>query len=109
MNNQEFKMTNEDIAIIKGLFADNKSALKVLRKVFYPEITVDAPLGANFDLWMTTPVDEMSSEQAIVNIKAKSLLIRHVEQCLMNLNTLAGTKQETVEETKARILASSSK
>ena len=107
--NREMRITDEDLAIIKGAFADNEPLLKVLRKVLLPEITPDAPLGQIIDLWMTVDIDSQTPEQAYINIKARNLVIAHVENNLRQLSNLAGTKAETVEQTKARIMQNSSK
>lgn len=107
--NKEMRLTNEELATIKALYSDNPQALKVLRKVFLPELDASAPLGQNFDLWMTLKIEDQSPEQVITNIKARNTLINHVESCLMQLSMLAGQKTETVEETKARLAANSTK
>ncbi len=106
---KEMRLTNEDLATIKALYSDNVHALKVLRKVFLPEINPTAPIGQNFDLWMTMKIEDQTAEEALVNIKARNTLIQHVESCLMQLSLLAGQKEETVEETKARLAANSTK
>lgn len=106
---KEMRMTTEDLAVIKSLFADNLPALKVLRKVFLPELDANAPIGQNFDLWMTMKIEDLTPEEALVNLKARNTLIQHVESCLMQLSLLAGQKDETVEETKTRLAQNSTK
>lgn len=106
---KEMRITNEELATIKALYSDNPQALKVLRKIFLPEIDANSPIGQNFDLWMTLKIEDQSPEHIITNIKARNTLIQHVESCLMQLSILAGQKEETVEETKARLSANSTK
>lgn len=106
---KEMRLTNEELTTIKALYADNLPALKVLRKIFLPEVNATAPLGQNFDLWMTMKIEDLTAEEALVNLKARNTLIQHVESCLMQLSLLAGQKEETVEETKARLAANSTK
>ncbi len=78
--------------------------LKLLRKVFLPELDPDAPLGQIIDLWMTIPVNQYpSDQQAIINLLARNQLIMHIEQQLMQLQKLAETEEETEEEKKERI------
>jgi len=103
------RLTDEDLKTIKSLYSDNVPALKVLRKVFLPELSATAPIGQNFDLWMTMKIEDQTPEEALVNLKARNTLIQHVESCLMQLSLLAGQKEETVEETKARLSANSTK
>lgn len=109
MGNKEMRITDEELATIKSMFADNLPGLKLLRKIFLPEINATAPLGQNLDLWMTMKVEDQDPEAIITNLKARNTLISHVEQCLMQLSVLAGQKSESVEETKARLGANSSK
>lgn len=109
MGNKEMRITDEELATIKSMFADNLPGLKILRKIFLPEINANAPLGQNLDLWMTMKVEDQSPEAIITNLKARNTLISHVEQCLMQLNVLAGQKTETVDDTKARLAANSTK
>jgi len=106
---KEMRLTDEDLAIIKSLYSENPQALKLLRKIFLPEISADAPIGQNFDLWMTLKIEDQLPEQVITNIKDRNTLIQHVESCLMQLSLLAGQKTETVEETKARLSQNSTK
>jgi hypothetical protein len=109
MGNKEMRITDEELATIKSMFADNLPGLKILRKIFLPEINANAPLGQNLDLWMTMKVEDQDPEAIITNLKARNTLISHVEQCLMQLNVLAGQKTETVDDTKARLAANSTK
>ncbi len=109
MGNKEMRITDDELATIKSMFADNLPGLKILRKLFLPEINANAPLGQNLDLWMTMKVEDQSPEAIITNLKARNTLISHVEQCLMQLNVLAGQKTETVDDTKARLAANSTK
>jgi hypothetical protein len=103
------RITDEELAVIKGLFADNEEALKVMRKIFLPEIDYSAPLGQLVDMWIPVEVDDVTPEQAIVNIKARKTLIIHIESCLMQLRNLAGKKEESVEATKKKLQQDSAK
>ena len=106
---KQMRITDEELAVIKGLFAGNEEALKIMRKIFLPEIDYSAPLGQLVDMWLPVEVDEVSSEQALVNIKARKTLIVHVESCLMQLRNLAGQKEDSVEATKKKLAQDSSK
>lgn len=103
------RINDMDLSMIKNTFADKDELLKVMRKIFLPEITSDAPIGQNIDLWMTMKVDDMSAEEALINIKARNSLIQHVEMCLSQLKVLAGMKKESVDQTKERLAKDSSK
>ena len=109
MSNNEMRIKDAELEMIKGTFAGKDELLKVMRKIFLPEITSDAPIGQNIDLWMTLKVDEMTPEQALINIKARNSLIQHVEMCLSQIKILSGMKNESVAETKERLAKDSSK
>lgn len=106
---QEMRISDEELQEIKALYAENPRALKLLRKIFLPEITADAPISQNFDLWMTMKLDGKSPEEKLIALEARNSLIQHLENCLMQISILAGQKTETVEQTKARLEKNSSK
>lgn len=108
-NGQQMRFSDADLSLIKNTFANNEELLKVLRKVFLPELTADAPIGQNIDLWMTLKIEDLEPEQALINIKARNTVIQHLEMSLMQLSILAGQKEETVDETKKRLAKDSSK
>lgn len=96
------RFTPEELALLKGAFADNDALLMVLRKVFLPELDPVAPIGQLIDLWMTVDVRTMNPEQAQVLILARQQLIGHLEQQLMQIQILANQKEETADEAAAR-------
>jgi len=98
-----------EIELIKSVFKDNEELLKTLRKIFLPEITADAPLGQNIDLWMTIPVGQMSEQQAIINLVARNQLIQHIESQLLQLKRLANTDAKTLEEAREQLKKDSTK
>lgn len=103
------RIKEEEIDMIKSAFKGNEKLLKVLRKIFLPEITADAPLGQNIDLWMTIPVGQLTEQQAIVNLLARNQLIQHVESQLLQLRILAETDAKTLEEARESLKKDSSK
>ena len=109
MNGKQMRFSTEELAKIKALYGSNEEALKLLRKVFLPELLPDAPIGQNIDLWMTFKIEDMDADQALINLKARNTLISHLEQCLLQLSLLAGQKDETVEDTISRLKKDSTK
>lgn len=103
------RITPEEIDLIKSTFKGNKKLLKLLRKIFLPEIEADAPLGQNIDLWMTTPIQNMSTTQAIINLTARNQLIQHVESQLLQFNILAETDVKTLAEAREKLKKDSNK
>lgn len=95
---QQMRFSKEELALIKSAFKGNTDLLKLMRKVFLPELDPTAPLGQIIDLWMTVPVKEMTAEQAQVNILARNSLIMHVEQQLLQLQALAEMGEMTVAD-----------
>ena len=105
----QMRITPEEIAIIKRTFKDNTSLVRLMRKLFLPELDPKAPIGQMVDLWMTLKIDELSPEEAMVNLKARNLLITHVDQQLMSIELIANMPDENPEEVSARIKSNSSK
>lgn len=106
---QQMRISDQELALIKSTYAGNEELLMLLRKIFLPELSPELPLGQNLDLWMTLKIDDMEPEEAIINIKARNTVIAHIEQQLLSLKLLAGTKDESVEDTKSRLQKDSSK
>lgn len=109
MPNKESRLTNEDMALIKALFAENDANLKLLRKIFYPEKDDMNPIGMNFDLWTKLDLTGLSNEQMVIVVKAYQMMVSHIESCLFMLKDLAGRKDETPEQTMKRLMQNSSK
>lgn len=103
------RITDAELSLIKQMYAENTPALKLLRKIFLPEVNAEAPIGQNFDLWMTMKIEDLSPEDALINLKARNTLIQHVEQCLLQLALLAGKPDESIDETKTKLAQNSSK
>lgn len=105
----EMRITDAELGLLKMTFAENDVLLKLMRKIFLPEIDMDAPIGSQVDLWMTLKIEDLTPEQAMINIKARNQLITHLEMCLHQIKVLAGQKSETPEQTRERLAKDSSK
>lgn len=105
------RITTEDIAVIKSMFADNDAALKVIRKIFAPTISATDPIGKTGDLWAPMFLDlvDKSPEQAVIEIKAHQKFVSYIEGGLRNLKLLAGKKEESAEDTLRRLQKDSAK
>ena len=106
---KEMRITDAELSWIKNTFAGNDTGLKIMRKIFFPEVKVETPIGQQIDLWMTIPLEDLTPEEIVINVKARNNLIQHIEQGLMQLKALAGLKEETVEQTIDRLKKNSSK
>lgn len=105
----QMRITDDELKVIKGTFRNNEPLLKILRKIFLPELDPNTPIGQNIDLWMTVNVENMTPEQALINIKARNILINHIDLQLMQLKLLAGVEEETIEQLEERMRKDSSK
>lgn len=85
----QMRITATEISILKSTFAGNEELVRVMRKIFLPELDPFAPIGQIIDLWMTIPVDQMTPDQALINLKARNSLIAHVDSCLNTIKVLA--------------------
>lgn len=54
-------------------------------------------------------MDDVSDEAIFINLLARNTIVQHVEQMIGQLLILAGEKQETVEQTQARLQKNSAK
>ena len=106
---QQMRFSEKELSLIKNIFGGNDILLKLLRKVFLPELDPELPIGQMVDLWMTVDVANKTPEQAMVEIKARNGIIMHVENQLMQLKVLANAGEETPEMIKARTKKDSSK
>lgn len=108
-NGSQMRITPEEIALIQRTYKDNEPLLRLLRKMFLPEIDPNAPIGQLIDLWMTVKVDDVSPEDALINIKARNQLIMHLDQVLMQFNLISKMEPVNPEEVVAKVKKNSTK
>lgn len=106
---KQMRFTEADRALIRNTFKDRPELLKLLRKNFLPEIDPQAPLGQIIDLWMLEDISTKDPKDAYINLVARNKLIYHIETCLLQLQQLADTKEETEAEEIARLMKNSAK
>lgn len=106
---KESRLVAEDIAVLKAMFEGRDEAFEVMRKLFYPQLTQDSPIRANFDLWTKLDLNGMTPEQKVIRIEAHQLMVNHIENALGNIMTLIGKKNETPEQILKRLQANSAK
>lgn len=105
----QMRITPEEIAQIKRTYGGNEQLIRLLRKIFLPELDPKAPIGQMIDLWMTLKVDDVSPEEALVNLKARNIVITHLDQCLMQLKLISELPDENPDEVVARAKKNSAK
>ena len=99
------RISPEEIDILREMFDDREGAVNVIRKIFYPELTADNPIGANSDMWTGSNLhlDGMTPEQQVLAVTARIQLVDHVEGRLQVIRLLLGNRGESSEETLERI------
>jgi hypothetical protein len=105
----QMRITPTEISILKNTFKGNEELLRLMRKLFLPEIDPFAPLGQNFDLWMTVKIEDQPAEQAIINLKARNTLINHLDSVLLQIKGLVENVEDSPEESLKRMKNSSTK
>lgn len=103
------RFDEDELRVIQSTFKDNDKLLKVLRKIFLPEIDPFAPIGQLVDLWMVQNYDTMPPDEVKIQLIARNKLIAHVESQLLQIQLLAAMKDETLEEREKREKKDSSK
>lgn len=103
------RIKEDEVGIIKSTFKDNEKLLKLMRKIFLPEFEADGPLGGQIDIWMTTPLQNLSTEEKLVQITARNLLIAHIETQLLQLKALANSDAKSIEEVRENLKKDSTK
>ena len=112
---QKLRFTDAELALIKSLFADNDALVTVVRKVFFekeltpnetqkldtlksdkakavirkiflPELDLEAPIGQMIDLLMTVNFTNLSPVEAHNHIKARHLVIELLDAHLKELD-----------------------
>jgi len=106
---QQMRFNKEELAIIKGLFNDNEEALKLMRKVFLPELDPKAPLGQMIDIYRTIQTEGKMMQDVVVAIESRNFVIAHVDMQLQQLQILAGMEDETPKQRTEREAKNSTK
>lgn len=115
----QLRYTDEELQLVKGVFAENDIALKalrkhflqlpknavdlsilqgfkddvlkVLRKTFLPEMDGDLPIGQNIDLWLTIKFDDKMLLESYHILKSREMYIEYIGQ---QLKSLEGGKEK---------------
>jgi len=111
MTEQKKQMRFDEVELqtIRDMFEGNDARLKLMRKVFLPELEMEAPLGQIIDLSMSINTKDKNPSEIAIAVQARNELIAHVEQMLIQLHVLANAPQETDSEKKVRLEKNSSK
>jgi hypothetical protein len=103
------KLTEAEIGLVKNTFKGNEPLLIAMRKIFLPTYDVNSPIGDQSDLWMNVEIDGMTTEQAMINIKARALFMAHMEGGLTKLKVMSEQTEVTPEQAKEALKKDSNK
>lgn len=97
------RFTAEETKLIRDLFKGNDKLLKLIRKILLPEITPDSlqivPVNQLIDVYGSISPDR-DPLAVVTDVKARNLLIAHLNVQLGNLEVIANTPEETEESIK---------
>lgn len=87
----QMRISPEERELIARTFKGNETLLRLMRKIFLPEIDPAAPTGQVIDLWLSLESANkgLPIEEQFVNLKARNLMITHTDQCLMQLEAIS--------------------
>ena len=108
-NGSQMRITPDEMKLIKGTFLNNDVLLKLMRKMFLPELDPKAPIGQMIDLYRTIPTKDRDPMSVMVDLMARNMVIDHVDQVLMQLMLMSKMEQETPEQAKAKLTANSAR
>ncbi|MFA6078112.1 MAG: hypothetical protein WC724_03820, partial [Candidatus Paceibacterota bacterium] len=94
----------EKVQILKHAFKGNEKTLKLLRKIFYPEIDITASLEEVIDLYSIIDVANMTPEEVWIKMSARNEVISYVEGSLKAINLLAEAPEEKTSEEKEKVM-----
>lgn len=102
-------LTDERKQLLQNTFKNNEELMIALRIIFLPEYDPESPIGSQIDLWLNVEIDNLTNEEAIINIKARNLFLKHMEGGLIKLKQLADATELTPTELKEKMKKDSSK
>jgi hypothetical protein len=104
----QMRISPQEMSLLKNTFKGNEELVRLMRKLFLPELDAYTPVGQNIDLWMTVKLDDLTPEQAIINLKARNSLIQHLDQVLSTIKILSET-DDSPEKAVERLKKNSNK
>lgn len=103
------KLTEAEVELLKNTFKGNDALLIAVRKKIFPEYDIDGGVGEQTDLWISMDFSGMSTEEAMINIKARNMFIAQLEGGLDSIKKLCEFEGKTPEQIKEAAVKNSSK
>lgn len=97
-NGSQMRITDDERRLIAATFKGNDNLLRLMRKMFLPELDPTAPLGQMLDLWMTVSIKDKTPDEAYSDLLARNTLISHVDNVLMQLSLIGNIEEKTPAE-----------
>jgi hypothetical protein len=85
-----------DLSRIEVTFKGKEGLLKVVRKLFLPELSADVPFQQNIDLWQLIKLKELIVEEAAIHLDSIQIWIDYMEQQLKVLETGKAIKKPKI-------------
>lgn len=108
-NGSQMRLTTEELATIRSMFKNNEAGLKLMRKMFLPELDPKAPIGQMIDLYRTIPTKDRDPMAIAIDLQARNMVIDHTDSVLMQLWLLSQMEEVTPAEAKAKLIANGNK
>lgn len=99
----QMRITPEEQDLIKATYKNNEPLLKLLRKMFLPELDPNAPVGQMIDLYRTIQTKDRNAEDIANELTARNMVIDHVEQVLMQLYIISMQEQQSPAQLKEKL------
>ena len=93
---------NDQEKLVLATVFDTPEKIKLMRKVFLPEITQDAPIAGNESL-MRMRLDGLSTDEIAIEAKTAMRLISHIEGALSMVQNVVSNKAESPAEIAQKI------
>ncbi len=109
MNAQQPRFTEDEVRELKVMFKDNDYRLKLMRKFFLPPIDMNAPMSFLADIYGMIQADSMPDQQVANLVRARNMMINHLNRMFVELQSIANVKEESAKEREARAKKDSAK
>lgn len=105
----QMRITEEEINLIRSTFKNNESLLKLMRKMFLPELDPKAPFGQMIDIYHTIQTKDRNPEDIAVELMARNMVIDHTDNVLTQLWILSMSEETIAAEVVAKAKQDSAK
>lgn len=76
----QIELTDSEKALVISVIPEGSDLAKLIQKTVHPTLDGDAPFFQMIDLYLNTDVKDKPEEIAILNIKARDLMVQYFEE-----------------------------